>query len=184
MKLFQPIKSVYVVLMGIILLTSGCKKVLEEDPRSEATPESFSTPVGILGGLSGVYNQLRSAWGTEGFTINQMSGTDEHLMGGSAQNQRVFTYNGISSTDFNGGFALYSSINALNGIMELGPSAGLDAPTWKMYLGQAQFLRAYIYFLLVQTYGNIPLNTTFLTVPSMAAAPSPAADVYAQIVAD
>jgi starch-binding outer membrane protein, SusD/RagB family len=184
MKLLQPNKSVYVLFMSIILLISGCKKVLEENPRSDVTPESFSTPVGILGGLSGVYNQLRSAWGTEGFTINQMSGTDEHLMGGSAQNQRVFTYNGISSTDFNGGFALYSSINALNGIMELGPSAGLDAATWKMYLGQAQFLRAYIYFLLVQTYGNIPLNTTFLTTPSMAAAPSPANDVYTQIVAD
>ena len=39
---------------------------------------------------------LRGAWGTEGFTINQMAGTDEHLMGGSAQNPRVFTYNGIT----------------------------------------------------------------------------------------
>lgn len=184
MKLFKNIKSAYVILLGAILLTSGCNKILEEHPKSNVTPEVFATPQGLLGALSGVYNSLRGAWGTEGFTINQMSGTDEHLMGGSAQNQRVFTYNGLASTDFNGGFALYSSINVLNGVLEKGPGAGLDAATLKMYLGQAYFLRAYIYFFLVQTYGNIPLNTTFITVPSQSAAPASAADVYAQIIAD
>lgn len=184
MKLLKNIKTGYAVLLGALLMTSSCKKILEENPRSSVTPEAFSTPAGLLGGLSGAYNALRASWGTEGFTISQMAGTDEHLMGGSAQNQRVFTYNGLASTDFNGGFNLYTTINALNGIMEKGPSAGLDTATLKAYLGQAQFLRAYIYFYLVQTYGNIPLNTTFITVPSQAAAPSPINDVYAQIVAD
>jgi len=184
MKLFKNIKPGYVILFGTLLLASSCKKILEENPRSSVTPEAFSTPTGLLGGISGAYNSLRGMWGTEGFTINQMAGTDEYLMGGSAQNQRVFTYNGLASTDFNGGFGIYSTINVLNGIIEKGPSAGLDAATLKAYLGQAQFLRAYIYFYLVQTYGNIPLNTTFITVPSQAAAPSPANDVYAQIVTD
>jgi len=138
-----------------------------------------------LGGISGVYNHLRSFWGTEGFTINQMAGTDEYLSGASAQNPRVFSYNGITGSDFGGGFGLYSSINALNGILELGPStAGLDAATLKAYLGQAQFLRAFIYFYLVQTYGNIPLNTTFITSPTLSAAPASRNDVYAQIVKD
>ena len=179
MKLFKNIKSGYAILLGAVLLTSSCKKILEENPRSDVTPDAFSTPAGLLGGISGVYNALRGSWGTEGFTINQMSGTDEYLMGGSAQNQQVFTYNGLTSTDFNGGFGLYASINALNGILEKGPSApGLDAATLKAYLGQAQFLRAYIYFYLVQTYGNIPLRATFVTEPSQAAAPAPATDIY------
>jgi len=39
-----------------------------------------------------------------------MAGTDEYLMGGSAGNPRVFTYNGITGNDFSGGFGLYSSI--------------------------------------------------------------------------
>jgi starch-binding outer membrane protein, SusD/RagB family len=185
MKLNKNIKAVYAIMLGATLLTSSCKKILEENPRSDVTPEAFSTPTGLLGGISGAYNALRGLWGTEGFTINQMAGTDEYLMGGSAQNQKVFTYNGLASSDFNGGFGLYATINALNGILEKGPTVvGLDAATLKAYLGQAQFLRAYIYFYLVQTYGNIPLRTTFITVPSQAAAPSPANEIYALIVSD
>lgn len=185
MKLFNVVKPGYAVLLGSLLMVSSCKKILEESPRSAVTPEVFATPQGILGAISGVYNSLRGQWGTEGFTVSQMAGTDEHLMGGSAQNPRVFSYNGLASSDFNGGFGLYSSINVLNGVLEKGPSTpGLDPATLKMYIGQAQFLRAYIYFYLVQTFGNIPLNTTFITVPSQAAAPSPANDVYAQIVTD
>jgi hypothetical protein len=184
MKLFKNIKPGYAVLLGALLMTSSCKKILEENPRSSLTPLTLDTPLGLLGGISGSYHSLRGLWGTEGFTINQMAGTDEHLMGGSAQNQRVFTYNGLASTDFNGGFGLYATVNVLNGIMEKAPAAGLDAATLKMYLGQAQFLRAYIYFYLVQTYGNIPLKTTYITAPSQEAAPSPANDIYTQIVTD
>lgn len=185
MKLIKKFTPVYVLLLGAMLLTNGCKKVLEENPRSNVTPAVFATPQGLLGGISGVYNDLRKSWGTEGFTITQMAGTDEYLMGASAGNPRVFTYNGITGSDFSGGFNMYADINALNGILELGPTtAGLDAATLKAYLGQAQFLRGFIYFYLLQTYGNIPLNTTFITTPSLAAAPSPANDIYTQIVKD
>lgn len=185
MKLLKNKKPIYAMLLTGMLLWTGCKKLLDENPRSNVTPAVFATQQGLLGGISGVYNDIRGAFGTEGFTINQMAGTDEHLMGASAGNQRVFTYNGLTGNDFSGGFSLYSSINALNGILELGPSTpGLDAATLKAYLGQAQFLRAFIYFYLVQTFGNIPLNTTFITTPSLAAAPAPPNDVYAQIVKD
>jgi len=60
----------------------------------------------------------------------------------------------------------------------------LDAATLKAYLGQAQFLRAFIIFIWIQTYGNIPLNTTFISEPILSAAPAPAADIYALIVKD
>lgn len=185
MKLLKNIIIGSAILTGVTLPMSSCKKILDENPRSNVTPSSFSTPQGLLGGIAGVYNDLRGAWGTEGFTISQMAGTDEYLAGGSAGNIKVFNYNGLTGSDFNGGFSLYGSINSLNGILQFGPTtAGLDAATLKAYLGQAQFLRAFIYFYLVQTYGNIPLNTTFITTTSLAAAPAPANDVYAQIVKD
>jgi len=183
MKLFNN-KPTYTILLGAILLMGSCKKILEENPHSDVTPSAFNSAPGLLGGIAGVYNQLRSSWGTEGFTIWQMAGTDEHLMGGSAGNPRVFTYNGLTGNDFGGGFGFYTSINTLNGILELAPNSGLDATSLKAYIGQAQFLRAYIYFYLVQAYGNIPLNTKFITTPSQAAAPVPANEVYAVIVQD
>jgi len=187
MKLFKNIKPCYAVLLGTALLMSSCKKLLVETPRSNVVPSAFATPQGLLAGISGVYNDIRSAWGTEGFTVTQMSGTDECLSGGSASASAVhsFTYNGLTGSDYSGGFAFYSSINALNGILQLGPTTtGLDAATLKAYLGQAQFLRAFIYFYLVQTYGNIPLHTTFITTPSQADAPVPPNDIYNLIVQD
>src|SRR3978361_1759494 len=124
MKLFKNIKPCYAVLLGTAVLVSSCKKLLVESPRSNVVPSAFATPQGLLAGIAGVYNDLRSAWGTEGFTINQMSGTDEYLSGGSASTSALhgFTYNGLTGSDFSGGFGFYSSINALNGILQLGPT--------------------------------------------------------------
>jgi hypothetical protein len=174
-----------ILLTAILLVGSSCSDLLEENPKSNPVPAAFATPVGLLAGISGVYNDIRNAWGTEGFTLQQMAGTDEYLMGASAQNPRIFSYNGLTGSDFSGGFGMYSSINTLNGILELGPTtAGLTPEQLKAYLGQAQFLRAFLYFYLVQVYGNIPLNTKFITEPTLSATPADRTEVYALIVQD
>ena len=177
----------FVFLLITMLISNGCNDLLTEKPESNVTPNSFATSSGLLGGISGVYNDIRGAWGTEGFTINQIAGTDEHLAGGSASvgENHALTYNGLTSGDFSGGFGFYTDINTLNGILQLGPTTpGLTPAALNAYLGQAQFLRAFIYFYLVQTFGNIPLHTTFITTPSQADAPAAAADVYKVIVND
>ncbi len=176
----------FVLLITTLLISNSCSDLLTETPSSQVTPASFATPAGLLGGIAGVYNNIRNAWGTEGFTVQQMAGTDDCLEGGGSSSYHIIcTYNGITGSTFNGGFSFYSDINALNGILELGPTTqGLDATTLKAYLGQAQFLRAFLYFYMVQTYGNIPLHTSFITTPSQSDAPSPASDVYQVIVQD
>ena len=185
MKQYKKIAS-GVLLIATMLISNSCNDLLTEKPKSNIVPSVFTTPAGLLGGIAGVYNDLRSAWGTEGFTIQQMAGTDEYLEGGGSNGyHRIFSYNGITGGDFSGGFNFYADINALNGILELGPTTtGLDAATLKAYLGQAQFLRAFMYFYLIQVYGNIPLHTTFITTPSQADSPAPVADIYNVIVQD
>lgn len=183
MKNFK--KLIYLAVIAITMLTGSCKKLLEEHPQSNLVPSFFNSQAGLLAGISGVYNDLRAGWGTEGFTVAQMAGTDEHLMGGSAGNPRLFTYNGIQTGDFNGAFNIYTSLNTLNGILEIGPNAADLTPANKVqYLAQAKFLRGFIYFYLVQTYGSVPLHTTFITVPSSADSRAPIADIYAQIIKD
>jgi starch-binding outer membrane protein, SusD/RagB family len=135
-------KISYIVLIAVALLTNSCKKLLVEQPESQIVPSFFNSPAGLLAGLAGVYNDIRNSWGTEGFTISQMAGTDEHLSGGSAGNPRLFTYNAIQTGDFNGSFNIYTSINTLNGILQIGPGASMDAATKTQYLAQAKFLRS------------------------------------------
>lgn len=179
-----------VILIFTMLVSNSCTDLLTEKPQSNIAPSAFATPIGLLGGITGVYNNIRSAYGTEGFTIQQMAGTDEYLEGaGSNSYHRLFTYNGITGGDFGGGFNWYSDINSLNGVIQIAPTLVTDPNNFtpalqKMYLGQAQFLRAFLYFYLVQTYGNIPLHNTFITTPSQADAPAAAADIYKLIVQD
>jgi hypothetical protein len=171
-------------LLTLLLLSVSCTELLEEQPRSQVVPSYFTTPAGLLGGIAGVYNEIRSVYGTEGFTLQQMAGTDEHLMGGSASGVQFFTYNGIQPTLMNGGFNVYTSINTLNGVLEYLEAAQLTEPVRKEYRGQAKFLRAFFYFNLVQTYGEVPLHTTFITTASQADEKAPVDEVYAQIIQD
>jgi hypothetical protein len=82
MKLYKKLSLAAIV--SVAFLTNGCKKVLEENPRSLIPPTFLNTPDGILAGISGVYNDIRNQWGTEGFSLQTVAGTDEHLTGASA----------------------------------------------------------------------------------------------------
>jgi hypothetical protein len=170
--------------MTIMLLCFSCTELLDEQPRVQVVPSYFNTPAGLLGGIAGVYNDIRSSYGTEGFTLQQMAGTDEHLMGASASGVHFFTYNGIQPSSMNGGFAVYTDINTLNGILELGATVDLPDDVRVKYLAQAKFLRAFFYFNLVQTYGEVPLHTTFITSPSQADEKASVDKIYDLIIQD
>jgi hypothetical protein len=179
-------KLTFVLVLVIVVFSNSCKKLLEEHPRSLIVPSFLATPSGLLGGIAGVYNDIRSEWGTEGFSEFTVGGTDEHLMGASNSAPKFFTYNGLASSDMNGSFwnIAYQDINTLNGVLQYGPDADLVDSVKKQYLAQAKFLRAFWYFYLVQTFGDVPLHTTFITAPSAADSRQPIADVYTQIIQD
>jgi starch-binding outer membrane protein, SusD/RagB family len=173
------------VLIGIALLGNGCKKILEEQPQSGIVPSFFNSQAGVLGGIAGVYNDIRSAWGTEGFSAEMVAGTDEHLAGAGATGNPLYNYNGITGSNFGAAWATaFTDINTLNGVLQYGQSLELPETTKKQYLAQAKFLRAFWYFYLVQTYGDVPLHTEFITQPSQAASRQPVAEVYEQIIKD
>ncbi|SDT15384.1 Starch-binding associating with outer membrane [Mucilaginibacter mallensis] len=189
MKLFKKISILTVTLIAAGV--TSCKKILVENPRANITPQFFTTPGGVLGGIIGIYGDMRNLWGTEGFTNITLAGTDEYLAGGSATSSTIpfFTY-----TNLVGNVAAYNAvsifgvayqdINTANGVLQYGPSAFPDALTRTEYLAQAKFLRALYYFYLVQTFGPVPLHTTFISTPTTSDSRAPIANVYAQIITD
>jgi hypothetical protein len=174
--------------IGIALLADSCKKLLEEHPQSGIIPSFFNSPAGVLGGIAGVYNDIRGAWGTEGFSAEMVAGTDEHLAGASASGIQLYTYNGLNGSNFGAAWGTaYTDINTLNGVLQYGSnidSLTLSPVTKRQYLAQAKFLRAFWYFYLVQTFGDVPLHTSFITVYSQADSRQPVAQVYEQIIKD
>ncbi|WP_336517658.1 RagB/SusD family nutrient uptake outer membrane protein [Pollutibacter soli] len=176
----------FLLIFFMVIGTAGCSKILQEKPQSGIVPSFFNSPAGVLGGIAGVYNDLRSVWGTEGFSLQSVGGTDETLMGASNSTAPFYTYNNLTTGAMNNGWwnIAYQDINTLNGVLEYGQTVELPEATRLSYLAQAKFLRAFWYYHLVITFGDVPLHTTFITVPSSADSRAPIGEVYAQIIKD
>lgn len=176
----------WIIIAAVFTLTNGsCKKsFLQEEQRTNLTQQSFSTPVGVIGCITGVYSTLRGLWGTEGFTNQLVGGTDETLAGGSVGSISTFTYQNLGLDDYK--YIVqnaYQDINTLNGVLLYG-NAISDVTQRTQYLAQAKFLRGMLYYYMVVNFGEMPLHTTYITDPTTADSRAPLADLYAQIIKD
>lgn len=172
-------------ILAMVLMNVSCKKLLQEHPESAIVPSIFTTEGGLLGGVSGVYNDLRGLWGTEGFSMQSLGGTDEVLEGASATSPDFFTYNPMNSADEANGWwnNAYQDINTLNGVLQYAKALPGDTIV-NQCVAQAHFLRAFWYYYLIINFGDVPLHTTFITAPSLADSRQPMAQVYDTIISD
>ena len=159
-KSIKYILAAGLVCCGLNTFTS-CSSVLDEQPRAQFDPTFFNTKAGIEGGLTSLYAHLRYFYGN-GYYLNTLeTGTDEYTYGQSADgNFKDADLSGVgsvtpTSTVAGGAWGtLFSNINTCSGVIENGEAAGMDAAL----LAEAYFFRAFDYFILVQTYGGVPLD--------------------------
>ncbi len=172
-------------ILAILLFCDSCSKILQEHPESSILPSIFTTEGGLVGGVSGVYNDVRGLWGTEGFSMQSLGGVDEVLEGASASSTDFFTYNPMTGADENGGIwnNAYQDINTLNGVLQYAKTFPADTIVDQV-IAQSKFLRAFWYFYLVQNFGDVPLHLTYITTPSTSDTRQPMAAVYTQIIQD
>lgn len=161
MKVFFNKIVAICALLTSLLMCSSCGSILDEQPRSQFDPTFFTTEEGIEGGLTALYAHLRYIYGN-GYYLNICeTGTDEYTYAQSADNNfkdADFTDAGSltatsSRSDVLWGQA-FTNINTANGVIENGEAAGID----ESLLSEARFFRAFDYFLLVQTFGGVPLD--------------------------
>jgi len=178
---------------------SGCKDILEEQPRAGLTPTYYSTGTGINSGLTSVYSAFKFYYGTEGGMNLSVYGTDEFTHGQQVSNPPLNIYGstlnaamndsrgGDLQTPWNRG---YGAINTCNGIIELGAEApDLTDDQKKFLLAEAKYLRAHWYFILVTTFGEVTLDLgsgplKFNQTPTNIASRAPLADCWAAIIKD
>ncbi|MFT4092471.1 MAG: RagB/SusD family nutrient uptake outer membrane protein [Niabella sp.] len=154
-------KSLGILISLIAFTISGCKKILDENPRSIFTPEYFSTEAGVTGGITYCYAHLRYMYGNGYFINSNQAGTDESTWGQNSDlNVKNLDFSGVGDIDpstSNTGVlwgAAFTTINTANGVIENGAAAGVS----DALLAEARFFRAFDYFLLVQTFGGVPLD--------------------------
>ena len=157
----EKIAKIALGIAGIAVLASSCSKVLDEQPKTIYTPDFFTTQMGVEGGLTALYAQLRYLYGNAYYYNILTTGTDEATYGASADGN-------FKSADLSGAEALlpnnansqnlwgqaFTYINTASGIIENAGNVGLD----KSMIAEARFFRAFDYFQLVQTFGGVPLD--------------------------
>ena len=160
-KSIKYILAAGLVCCGLSTAMTSCNSVLDEQPRSNFDPTFFTDPKGIEGGLTSLYAHLRYFYGN-GYYLNTLeTGTDEYTYAQSADgNFKDADLSGVgsvtpTSTVAGGAWGtLFANINTASGVIENGEAAGISPAL----LAEAYFFRAFDYFILVQTYGGVPLD--------------------------
>lgn len=144
-----------------LFLTASCSDILDEQPRSSYDPTFFKTEKGVEGGVTSMYAHLRYIYGQAYYYNSCPTGTDEATWGWSADgNFKDADLSGVGNltattcrSDALWGTA-FSNINTANGVIENGAEVGVN----ESLVSEARFFRAFDYFLLVQTFGGVPLD--------------------------
>ena len=158
---YLNIKTIIGTTMLTLFLTA-CSDILDEQPRSIFEPGFFKTEQGVNGGLTSLYAHLRYIYGNAYYYNSGVTGTDEATYAQSADaNFKVMDVSGQGdiTADATGGTNTlwnnaFPAINTASGIIENATEVGLDASL----IAEARFFRAFDYFMLVQTYGGVPLD--------------------------
>ena len=153
-----------------LFLMACSNNILDEQPRSIFTPEYFKTQAGVMGGLTSLYANLRNMYGQAYYYNSLETGTDEATYAQSADgNFKDADLSGVgtvSSTTMRSDVlwnTVFPNINTASGIIENAlavnvAKAGTKDTIAASLIAEAQFFRAFDYFLLVQTFGGVPLD--------------------------
>ena len=179
------------LLLAIPMLISvvGCKKFLDRKPL-QSTLDDLNQGA-LEGQVLGMYNILRTYAGFSTLPwLDFHSIRDDDAQKGSDINDgkevntefETFQYtkdDWAPNTYWND---RYTMINSANAALYLADSLKVSDPASIRNIGEACFFRAYSYFELVKTYGEIPVVKSKIKVPSDGVKPkSTVTEVYAFI---
>ena len=190
MKTTYNIKHFIGVASITLLLGTSCSDLLNEQPRSIYEPDFFKTEKGVEGGITSMYAHLRYIYGQAYYYNSCQTGTDEATYGSDADgNFKDNDYSGVgnltstsSRSDVIWGTA-FTNINTANEVIENGTQMNID----EALLAEAHFFRGFDYFLLVQTFGGVPLDLgsgelKFNITPSRVSVRNTVTDVYTKAI--
>jgi len=183
--------KIYLILFSVIVILAGCEKQLDQTPESSlATDNFFTNNNDFLQAVNGVYSQLnnypsQALWLSEmrSDNINATSDGNRDWDGINNFTPNITTTGFITTAwraNFNGIYNANTVLEALQTKANV-----LSAANATRYTAEVRFLRAFYYFSLVRTFGQVPLVSTVKSAVEVASIPrSPVADVYALIESD
>lgn len=176
------------IVIPLFFLLCSCEKFLEVgNPPDKVTAQFVYSSNGTAAAvLTGIYYDLQNlgsgiAQGSSGITVHCGLFADEFntyplgVYSGASQNSSFYDF----------WTPIYQLIYRTNAAIEgLSSSTTLSLPIKHQLLGEAQFLRAFFYFYLINLYGDVPLLTTTSYKENYKAGRVNRDEVYEQIIKD
>lgn len=200
--------SVFLLSTGIVLTLASCEKFLELEPQSQGVAVANTSADSILyksaseveAALAGAYSDFKNEYYQLDYFVNGDAQSDDAYAGGdNPANFQIDDYK-LDATNTNVSRDwryLYSTIGKTNAVINnVGKvnDPALTAARKDEIIGEASFIRAFMYFQLVQLWGDVPLQLTEVKsisadnldeiYPQLFPARALAAEVYRQIILD
>jgi starch-binding outer membrane protein, SusD/RagB family len=179
-----------VLLSGVLMILSACGDDFVDltPPTTIRADQYFQNPGDIATALNGVYGGLRGYYGN--FFIMAEIPSD-NTEANSRTNAGVGDFDRFSWEPTNGVISnrwsvSYTIISRCNTLLERMEPVTMDPALKERYRGEAKFIRALMYFNLVQFFGDVPLVLTEIRTEDEAYRfnRESRANVYAQIEND
>jgi len=184
-----------ILLLIPVLFLFSCNKLIEipEPKDTLTTAKVFLTDAQATSAMAGVLTKMINGTLSEAspsfrgkITVLNGLSADELIVNGSGVD--VFASNSLNSFSTDGLWkTAYETIYGANAIVEgiaASKSPALKAKTRLELTAEAKFIRAFSYFYLVNTYGDVPLSLTTDFNQTRSLARTPSATVYQQITND
>ncbi|HEY4155717.1 MAG TPA: RagB/SusD family nutrient uptake outer membrane protein [Puia sp.] len=181
------------VFLSVIVLSSCKKDFLDVVPVDRIPKEEFyKTEADLTAAIYGAYAAQRGMYTGGELPLYDLEetrsdNTNENL-GRQTEHKAVDNFTVQSgNTSITGEWgANYDCINLCNAIIDRAPNVDMDETRKQQMIGEALFIRAHAYFLLVQDYGGLPLrlHETVSLSGDNNLARSSVDSVYLQIISD
>jgi len=192
----------------LLLVAYGCDDFLELEPHSQsivventsADSVYFHSASELEAALAGAYGDFKNEYYQLDYYVNGDAQSDDAYAGGdNPDNFQIDDYmlDAVNRNVSRDWAYLYSAIGKVNNIINNADEVtdvALTETRRAEIVGEASFIRAFMYFQLVQLWGDVPLQlqeVTSISADKLAEiyeqifpARASTADVYAQIIAD
>ena len=183
----MKIRYIITAIFAITMISSCDEDLLEQKNPNQVTVEDYyKTSAQITEATNGIYSELLGGalWGRM-LQYFEDCRADEHAAGGGqleGNNRQLLdgTYDNSNGTITPVWRGLYRVIHRSNALIQYAPeSKDVDPALLKLRMGEARFLRAWSYYMLVVHWGKVPIYTEITSSPSDVKPLSEESEIYA-----
>lgn len=198
----------FLTIVGLAITIQSCEDFLDKKPSSQGVAVNNTSSDALLyktasdaeTALAGVYADFKNEYFLLDYYVNGDAQSDDAYAGAdNPANFQIdkYTIDATNSNISRDWADLYSTIGKANLVInntDAVPDPALTSIRKKQIIAEASFIRAFMYFQLVQLFGDVPLQTQAITsfdprkldqvLPIIFPPRSTTAEVYAQIILD